>query len=261
MTIFTPRSQLIYLLVCLIISLISFSGLVDNSLQEMLLITLSVFALARGLNGVISVAQGTELSVEPMGVGVTLTPGQILDPLNDMVEQFSTVLLIASASLGIQKIVLFLGDNLIIKLTLSMLILIVIALSFSSKPSNETKSWLVKSVLILTLLRLFIPGVVFISNEIQTSLKQHRNEAISTLVQTKDSVDSLAEETDKPRDWFNSLKENIDIKAKLVRIQEQAESAIEAALYLLAEFFFVMILLPITVVFVLYKSITLIGRK
>ncbi|HEC72775.1 MAG TPA: hypothetical protein ENI26_00190, partial [Methylophaga aminisulfidivorans] len=91
----------------------------------MLLITLSVFALARGLNGVISVAQGTELSVEPMGVGVTLTPGQILDPLNDMVEQFSTVLLIASASLGIQKIVLFLGDNLIIKLTLSMLILIV----------------------------------------------------------------------------------------------------------------------------------------
>lgn len=66
--------------------------------------------MARGLNAVVSVAQGTELSIEPVGVGVTLAPGEILDPLNDLIEQVSTVLLIASASIGIQKIVVGIGD-------------------------------------------------------------------------------------------------------------------------------------------------------
>ena len=39
---------------------------------------LITFALARTLNGVISAVQGTELALQPAGVGVTLTPGQIL---------------------------------------------------------------------------------------------------------------------------------------------------------------------------------------
>ena len=37
------------------------------------------FAAARTLNALISVAQGTEISALPFGVGVTLTPGQVLD--------------------------------------------------------------------------------------------------------------------------------------------------------------------------------------
>ncbi len=63
---------------------------------------LATFAAARALNGVISVAQGTELAVQPVGVGVTLTVGEILDPLNDLVEQFSWLALLACVSLGTQ---------------------------------------------------------------------------------------------------------------------------------------------------------------
>ena len=33
------------------------------------------FALARTINGVISVVQGNEVALQPAGVGVTLTPG------------------------------------------------------------------------------------------------------------------------------------------------------------------------------------------
>ena len=53
------------------------------------------FAAARALNGVISVAQGTEVSVQPLGVGVTLAPGQLLDPINDLIEQFSNLMLLS----------------------------------------------------------------------------------------------------------------------------------------------------------------------
>ena len=44
------------------------------------------FGIAKTLNGVISIAQGTEIAIQP--AGINLTPGQILDPVNDLVERF-----------------------------------------------------------------------------------------------------------------------------------------------------------------------------
>lgn len=67
---------------------------------------LVTFALARTLNGVISAVQGTELALQPAGVGVTLTPGEILDPVNDLVERFSWIMLGATVSLGIQSVLM-----------------------------------------------------------------------------------------------------------------------------------------------------------
>ncbi len=71
---------------------------------------LITFALARTLNGVISAVQGTEIALQPAGVGVTLTPGQILDPVNDLVERFSVIMLGATLSLGIQQVFLDVGQ-------------------------------------------------------------------------------------------------------------------------------------------------------
>ena len=67
---------------------------------------LITYGIARGLNGVISVAQGTEVAVEPVGIGVTFTPGEILDPLNDLVERFSWIMLASGTSLGVQRVLL-----------------------------------------------------------------------------------------------------------------------------------------------------------
>lgn len=67
---------------------------------------LVTFGIARGLNGVISVAQGTEVAVQPAGVGVNFAPGQILDPVNDLIERFSWVMLLSSTSLGLQRVLL-----------------------------------------------------------------------------------------------------------------------------------------------------------
>ena len=67
------------------------------------------FATARVLNAAISVAQGTEARVQPFGFGVTLAPGQVLDPVNDLVEQFSNLMLAASVVFGIQKVLIAVG--------------------------------------------------------------------------------------------------------------------------------------------------------
>jgi len=79
-------------------------------LQDLFHRALVTFALARTLNGLISTVQGTEIALEPAGVGVTLTPGQILDPVNDLVERFSWIMLGASISLGVQQVLLDVGQ-------------------------------------------------------------------------------------------------------------------------------------------------------
>lgn len=74
---------------------------VDEGFQR----ALASYAIARTLNAVISVAQGTEVSLQ-VGVGATFAPGQVLDPLNDLVEQFGDWMLAASVAFGIMHVLL-----------------------------------------------------------------------------------------------------------------------------------------------------------
>lgn len=70
---------------------------------------LTTYAAARMLNAGISAVQGTELAVSPAGVGVRLSVGEILDPINDLIERFSWIMLLSTVSLGIQKALLEIG--------------------------------------------------------------------------------------------------------------------------------------------------------
>ncbi|MDV7340777.1 hypothetical protein RYZ26_14320 [Terasakiella sp. A23] len=65
------------------------------------------YAAARTLNATISLLESVDA-----GVGVvSIQPGQILEPINDMIEQFSDLMLIALASVGVQEILIaVLGD-------------------------------------------------------------------------------------------------------------------------------------------------------
>lgn len=74
--------------------------------QEALQRAFVTFGIARGLNGVISVVQETEISAQPAGVGMVFSPGQVLDPVNDLIERFSWVMLLSTSSLGVQQLLL-----------------------------------------------------------------------------------------------------------------------------------------------------------
>src|SRR5690348_2409 len=73
---------------------------VETGLQRALV----TYATARAAGGVISVLRGTAVDLTPMGVGVTTTPGEILDPLHDLLEEFSALMLVACVSFGIQEV-------------------------------------------------------------------------------------------------------------------------------------------------------------
>ena len=71
---------------------------VNNSLVDAGLI----FATARGINAVISVLQGTEIDA----LFITITVGELLDPINDLIERFSAIMLAALGVLVVLKLML-----------------------------------------------------------------------------------------------------------------------------------------------------------
>lgn len=62
------------------------------------------YGVCRIINGTVSVIQQSSVQLEPAGVGMSLAVGQIVDPINDMVERLSDVLVLSITSLGVQEI-------------------------------------------------------------------------------------------------------------------------------------------------------------
>lgn len=243
---------------CLILACVPLQQGVGQQLTDMLKVTLTVYAMARGLNAVISVAQGTEMSIEPMGVGLTLTPGEVLDPLNDLIEQFSLVLLLASASIGVQQIVLMLGDHQAIRITLALLAVVTLVVSSLPAVSDGLKLMLLRLVIVLTLLRLLIPGLALVSHQAQQWLQADRQEAVSVLQSTQSSVDDFnTQYQSQSSGWFSDLRDRLDIEARLDKVKARAEQGVEAAVYLLAEFVLIMVLLPLLFAWLMLR---LLGR-
>lgn len=70
--------------------------------------TLAALATTRGLDAAISLVQSSEVSFS-LGPGGSIGIGQVLDPVNDLVEQYGSLLLTATTALGIQQVGLRLG--------------------------------------------------------------------------------------------------------------------------------------------------------
>lgn len=114
--------QAILLLICLAVTAtIAWSGLLENFSENYVNRAFAgaglIYATARGINGLVSVLQGTELDV----VFVTVAIGEALDPINDLIERFSDFILIALGSLALQKILLGLVSHTLFNTLLSAL--------------------------------------------------------------------------------------------------------------------------------------------
>ncbi|HEX6707749.1 MAG TPA: hypothetical protein VF169_23535 [Albitalea sp.] len=106
----------------------------ENHLKAGLKRALATYAVARTINGVVSVAQETGVSVQPGGVGMTFAPGQLLDPINDLVEQVSSVMLAVSVSFGIQLLLLHLGGSALVSAVMTAAVLTCVVLWWRRTP-------------------------------------------------------------------------------------------------------------------------------
>jgi len=251
---------------------VAFLGLVDKQgelyTDEAFNRALITFGIARGINGVISVAQGTEVAVHPAGFGVNFAPGQILDPINDIIEQFSWVMLASTASLGIQKIFLSISSSWVSTVVLA--VLLVIAVTLMWRPAwlgTGTRRFAKRLLLVVVFIRFSVP-VAAIGSELlyDVFLAQQYAESTQKLEQTKLAISSLSQETrseikenveegmlDKAKKWLNSASEAIDIEAKLGRYAEAAAEATRHTVNLIVVFIIQTVIFPLLFLWIVYR--------
>ncbi len=224
---------------------------------------LITFALARTLNGVISAVQGTEIALQPAGVGVTLTPGEILDPVNDLVERFSIIMLGATLSLGIQQVFLDVGQWWGTRVLVAVLGLLWIwaRISKATRPQSllgNSEQTLLRVFIIVFFLRFAVP-VALIANEALYGLflesrYQHSAEVIETAgTQIKKvSARPLIEEPGEDAGLLETLeraldstRETLDIRRRVEYIKERAAELIEHMIQLSVVFILQTGILPI----------------
>ena len=187
--------------------------------------SITTFAVAKGLNAVISLIQGTELNATPAGVGVTLTIGEILDPMNDLIERFSWVMLAASVSLGVQKLLLSVGGLLFVQISLALLLVAGIAVLWY-KPLQNSLGINIVLRLGVVLLVLRFGAIVFINSQalIYGALMQHDYAVASqTLSDTQVRLEGVADrhnrEIAKEQSIIGSLTQTYDKAKKLLDIK------------------------------------------
>lgn len=218
------------------------------------------FALARTINGVISVVQGTEIALQPAGVGVTLTPGEILDPVNDLIERFSWIMMGATVSLGIQSVLLDVSAWWPIQALVAILAAwLVIRIWYPGHSSAVTRQLLKRVLLMLLFIRFAVPMMLiandliyqqFLESRYQQSseiisvagneLKQISAEAEQDAVLAEDSgvFNSIA------KAWNNTVG-TLDMSAKLDRMQARAGEVVEHLIQLSVIFILQTGLLPV----------------
>ena len=118
---------------------------------------LASFATARSLNAAISVAQESSVSASFFGVGGILAIGQILDPINDLIESFSSLMLVACVAFGTQAILLKIGAEWILMAILSAVMTIWAGLNLLE---HKSPNWLSRIALILIMVRFAIPMTI-----------------------------------------------------------------------------------------------------
>ena len=222
--------------------------------------SVSAFAIAKGLNAVISLIQGTELNAAPAGIGVTITVGEILDPMNDLIERFSWIMLAASVSLGVQKILLAIGELFWIKAALTVLITAVAAALWLRPMQRRLPlTILLRMTVVLLLLRFGAAGFVYVEHLTYTTLMEPQYAAsVAVLDTTRDELDVIARQSkqqaaakkeegfiDSLSGSYDRMKSFFDIDARLNAMKSGLEQAQKEVVNLITIFVALNLLLPL----------------
>jgi hypothetical protein len=274
-----PYRKLIISIGALICAIAAVSGVIDTKgvtyTEESFKRALITFGIARGLNGVISVAQGTEIAVHPAGFGVNFTPGQILDPINDLVEQFSWIMLASSASLGIQKVLLSISSTMIVTLLLAGLLgIYLISVWRPDWFAPGLKRSLVFFSVVLLFIRFSVPLAALGSEGLYWYfLHDQYVESSAELEKTQASISQISSEQiasydkepedliDRAKRFFESASQSISINDRLEKYKDVAADATKHAINLIVVFVIQTIMFPLLFLWIIFRSARVIWAK
>ena len=256
------KKRLLWTAVMLLAVAGALTGHIDRASEEQaenaLTNALVTFAVARTLNGVISVAQGTEIALEPGGVGVVLSAGEILDPVNDLIERFSALMLIAASSLGLQALLLNItswwGVTAFLLAAAAGFLVVIWA------PRSAAASYaepVLRVLLILLFVRFAVPVLIVGTTVISDAFLVPEQEAATAILRdTTADIERISDEAqaasteeqslmDRLGEIIDESLESIRVGDRMQELRESASNAAEHIVSLIAIFVLQTILLPL----------------
>ncbi len=250
--------------------MLSLTGILDSGgrayIDAALKRAVVTFAIARTLNGVISMAQETEFAFEPAGIGVTIMPGELLDPINDLIERFSWVMLASTASIGIQGVLLRMsewwGVSVLLVLTAGFLLYGI----WSPEAPPWSRRVAYHALLVALFLRFAVPVLLIATSLVSdTFLREQAEQATAALQQSSQEIREELPQTEtevKERTIGEKLSalvtkpmDAIDLRQRIERVQERVSRIIEHIVDLIVAFTLETIVIPLVFLWLLIKSV------
>jgi hypothetical protein len=242
----------------------------DQSLDTSLSRAFITFATARGLNAAVSAVQGTEISLG-VGASATLSVGEVLDPVNDLVEQFADLMLLATVSLGIQQVLLSMGQHAFVKFFLTAVLVLWGSLYMVARVSPRWLSFL----LILALMARFAIPLAAIGNDLMFRVFLEEDyitseSAIGSAVTNAETVSPGPPTPAEPNaseepGWIEELKglhrqlqQGLDVGARLQKLDElkqDVEETAEHVVNLIVVFLLQTLIMPLVILWALYMFV------
>lgn len=213
---------------------------VEKGLKQALI----TFGVARTANAVISLVQESTVSVSGslvLGGSATIAVGQVLDPINDLVESFSNLMLTACISFGIQAALLEIGKTTAVSAAMTLLL---VGWASARWLGRAPPMWLAKGLVLLLIARFAVP-VAALGSELtyQGLLGAKHQAAQANLAVTTEGLVNQAKQLETA-----SWREYIDPKVWKSFIdgaRQRAEAWVDNAIRVMAVFVVQTVVLPL----------------
>lgn len=236
------RGKSFWVVVVLLLIVISWTSLLDRQSTDYVdsaIVKAGVaYGAARGINALVSTVQSTTINFQ-FGGGIAVSIGEILDPVNDLVEQYSTLMKFAIGSLIIQKVLLEIIADVIFKIAIMASgAALVMSLLLKGNPYVKAIS---KTFLFLIYLRFVLVAVVLLNSAVSGAfIDEKASQNVQVILNIPSEFDEpgvVQELSEEERESLGDRAEglhsrNVEIQAEmdeLVGLIEGGQAAVDAS--------------------------------
>lgn len=141
----------------------------DNYFRKAITKAGVAYATCRVINASVSIVKESSLQLEPAGIGLSLAVGQVLDPIDDMTERLSDVLVTAITSLGVQKLAYEISVTLVPPVLAIFLLALTILVWIPNEGAHSFQKTILRFALLIIVARFCLP----LSSLANASLHKH----------------------------------------------------------------------------------------
>lgn len=185
----------------------------------------ATFAIARAFNAIVSVLQEFTVSIFTFEIAI----GQALDPINDLVEQFSSLMKLALGSLIIQKVILEIVSENFFKIILSISGLFLVLTIILNKFQYLQIAF--KTFIFLAFIRFSVVMVVLFYSAVDTAFINEKVEKDQAYLENfPQDIEQFLENKEADEEFRSALEEDMKNLESMVEEKKIALEGIDAAI-------------------------------